>query len=157
MITRKAAGANVAEDLVRRLTPLTRTGDGAVVALELGELRNAVTGETRPLSDVSGQSVLLVTGIANPESLVLQMRSANADIEARTFPDHHAYGITDIRWLTQAARTFDHIVCTLKDAVKLGPQWPREAPPLWYVSLRCKIESGTAVVSAVLDRVLAAR
>jgi tetraacyldisaccharide 4'-kinase len=157
MITRKAAGPDVAEDLVRRLTPLTRTRDGAVAALELGELRNAVTGEARPLSDVSGRRVLLVAGIANPESLVQQMQRINADIEARTFPDHHSYQTADIRWLAQEARTFDHIVCTLKDAVKLGPQWPREAPPLWYVSLRCKIESGSAVVSAMIDRVLAAR
>jgi tetraacyldisaccharide 4'-kinase len=157
MITRKAVGVEVAEDLVNRLTPLTRTGEGAVMALELGELRNAVTGEARPLSDVSGSKVLLVAGIANPESLVRQMRRTNAYIDVRTFPDHHAYGSTDITWLAQEARTFDHIVCTLKDAVKLGPRWPREAPPLWYVSLRCRIESGSKVVSAMLDRVLAAR
>jgi tetraacyldisaccharide 4'-kinase len=49
------------------------------------------------------------------------------------------------------------VLCTLKDAVKLGPRWPREAPPLWYVSLRCEIEVGRAEVSALLDRLLAAR
>jgi hypothetical protein len=45
----------------------------------------------------------------------------------------------------------------LKDAVKLGPHWPREARPLWYVSLRCEIEVGGETVSALLDRILAAR
>ena len=55
------------------------------------------------------------------------------------------------------AESFDCIICTLKDAVKLAPRWPREGPPLWYVSLRCRIEAGHAAVSAMLDRVLAAR
>ena len=157
MITRKAVGVDVAEGLVRRLAPMTRTGEGAVMALELGDLRHAVTGEPRPLSDVSGRRVLVVAGIANPESLVLQLRGANADVDARTFPDHHSYRPTDITLLAHEARTFDYTICTLKDAVKLGPVWPREAPPLWYVSLRCRIESGSAVVSAMFDRVLAAR
>jgi tetraacyldisaccharide 4'-kinase len=157
LITRKAVGAHVSEELARRLTPLTRTGEGAVMALELGELRHAVTGEPRPLSDVGGRRVLLVAGIANPEALILQMRHANADVDVRTFPDHHSYRGIDITWLAHEARTFDYTICTLKDAVKLGPLWPREAPPLWYVSLRCRIESGSAVVFAMLDRVLAAR
>ena len=157
MVTRKAADANQAESLMRRLAVLTRTGQGAVAALELGELRDAVTGTARPLSDLSGKRVLLVAGIADPESLVLQMRNANAHVETRTFPDHHSYRDTDILWAAQEARTFDYTVCTLKDAVKLGPRWPREAPSLWYVSLRCRIESGNADVSAMLERVLAAR
>lgn len=157
MITRKAAGREAADALLSRLAPLTRTGRGAVTALELGDLRNAVTGALRPLSDIAGTRVLLVAGIADPESLALQLRHANAHIDARTFPDHHAYSSADVKRLADASRSFDRIVCTLKDAVKLAPQWPREAPSLWYVSLRCRIESGDADVSAMLDRVLAAR
>ena len=157
MVTRKAVDADRAESLMRRLAALTRLGQGAVTALELGELRNAVTGAARPLTDISGKRVLLVSGIADPESLVQQMRSANAHVETRTFPDHHAYRDADILWAAQEARTFDHTVCTLKDAVKLGSRWPREAPPLWYVSLRCRIESGSDAVATLLDRVVAAR
>ena len=157
VVTRKAVGAETAESLMGRLAPLTRTGQGAVTALELGKLRDAVTGAAIPLSDVSGKQVLLVAGIADPESLVLQLRNGNAHVDARTFPDHHFYDATDVRRLADEARAFHYTVCTLKDAVKLGPQWPREAPPLWYVSLRCRIESGNAVVAAMLDRVIAAR
>ena len=157
MITRKAAEREAADTLLARLAPLTRTGRGAVTALEPGDLRNAVTGAERPLSDISGARVLLVAGIADPESLALQLRHANAHIDARTFPDHYHYSSADVKRLADEARSFDRIVCTLKDAVKLGPQWPREAPPLWYVSLRCRIQSGGAEISAMLDRVLAAR
>jgi tetraacyldisaccharide 4'-kinase len=157
MVTRKAAGKDLAESLLARLAPLTRTGRGAVTALELGDLHNVVTGTAYPLSLINGTRVLLVAGIADPASLALQLRPTNAHIEARTFPDHHSYSSTDARRLADEGRVFDHVVCTLKDAVKLAPQWPREAPALWYVSLRCRVESGSADVSAMLDRILAAR
>ncbi|CAA9291531.1 MAG: hypothetical protein AVDCRST_MAG11-147, partial [uncultured Gemmatimonadaceae bacterium] len=33
-------------------------------------------------------------------------------------------------------------VCTLKDAVKLAPLWPRGAGALWYLSQRVTVERG---------------
>jgi tetraacyldisaccharide 4'-kinase len=42
------------------------------------------------------------------------------------------------------------IVCTLKDAVKLGPVWPREAPPLWYLSQRVVVEFGAADLDGII-------
>jgi tetraacyldisaccharide 4'-kinase len=49
------------------------------------------------------------------------------------------------------------VVCTLKDAVKLGPLWPRLAPPLWYVSQRVAVERGAESLDALLETLLAAR
>jgi hypothetical protein len=43
-------------------------------------------------------------------------------------------------------------VCTLKDAVKLAPHWPREAPPLWYVSQGVILEEGLDALDALLSR-----
>jgi tetraacyldisaccharide 4'-kinase len=157
MITRKAMDGATAESLLARLAPLTRTGIGAVAVLEPGDLQNVVTGEVRLLSDIRGTRVLAVAGIGDPDSFAAQLREAGAIVEMRSFPDHHVYDAPDIDRLARDARAFDHLVCTLKDAVKLGPQWPREGPPLWYVSLRCRIEVGVTEVSAMLDRVLAAR
>ena len=157
MITRKAMDGPQAESLLARLAPLTRTGRGAVASLELGDLVNVVTGEARPLSDMRGTRVLAAAGIGDPDSFAEQLRGAGAHAELRSFPDHHVYDLPDIERLARDARAFDHAVCTLKDAVKLGPRWPREAPPLWYVSLRCGIEVGVADVTAMLDRVLSAR
>jgi len=48
------------------------------------------------------------------------------------------------------------IVTTLKDAVKLGPLWPRGAPPLWYVSQRVTVERGADALAARLDAVAGA-
>jgi tetraacyldisaccharide 4'-kinase len=142
---------------MERLSRLTRTGQGAVAALELESLRNAVTEAVRPLSDIAGASVLAIAGIGDPESFARQLQHAGSRVVLRNFPDHHVYHASDIAQLAREGGAFDHMLCTLKDAVKLGPRWPREAPPLWYVSLRCEIEVGGAEVSAVLDRVLAAR
>lgn len=157
MVTRKAVGSADAHALMQRLAPLAGTGRGAVAVLELDALHDAVTGAVRPLSDMRGTTVLVAAGIGDPEALAAQLRLAGARAEMRSFPDHHVYDSSDIARLARDAGAVDHMLCTLKDAVKLGPRWPREAPPLWYVSLRCRIEAGGAEVSALLDRVNAAR
>jgi tetraacyldisaccharide 4'-kinase len=41
--------------------------------------------------------------------------------------------------------------------VKLEPLWPREAPPLWYLSQSVVVERGAEVLDRVLTRVLTAR
>jgi tetraacyldisaccharide 4'-kinase len=42
----------------------------------------------------------------------------------------------------------------LKDAVKLGPRWPRQAPSLWYVSQRLDVEEGESELERMLARLL---
>ncbi|MFN9795966.1 MAG: tetraacyldisaccharide 4'-kinase, partial [Gemmatimonas sp.] len=73
------------------------------------------------------------------------------------FPDHHAFTDAEIARLVEEARRGDGALCTLKDAVKLGPRWPREAPPLWYVSQTLVVDRGAEVLERECDRVLAAR
>lgn len=155
VVTRKAAGSANALALLRRFVPLTRSGQGAVAALELGDMYNVVTAERRSLSDIRGARVLVAAGIGDPASFERQLQEASLDVTMRVFPDHHVYESADIARLARDATVFDHVFCTLKDAVKLGPRWPRQAPPPWYVSLRCRIESGEAEVSAMLDRMVA--
>ncbi len=48
------------------------------------------------------------------------------------------------------------VVCTLKDAVTLGHLWPREAPPIWYVSQRVELERGADRLYAALDAIAGA-
>ena len=157
LVTRKAVASDRAVALMRRLAPMTGTGRGAVAALAVDGFRNAVTESVLGLSDIRGTRVLAAAGIADPWSLAEQLRGAGAHVEMRVFPDHHVYSSSDIEDLVRSSGAFDHTVCTLKDAVKLGLQWPREGPPLWYVSQRCTIEHGSTLVSEMLERVLAAR
>jgi tetraacyldisaccharide 4'-kinase len=78
-------------------------------------------------------------------------------VEAAAFPDHHAYAESDVARLLRRAGRVDRVVCTLKDAVKLGPRWPRHAPALWYVSQRVTVERGESVLEDLLGRLLTAR
>ncbi len=156
LVTRKAAARADAASLARRLAAWTATGAGAVASLQPGSLHHAITGEERPLAELRGERILLVTGIGDPEALAGQLRAAGADVTPRVFPDHHVYDSADCERLARDSASFGRVVCTLKDAVKLRSGWPRAANPPWYVSLRCGIEEGGAEVTALLHRVLSA-
>jgi tetraacyldisaccharide 4'-kinase len=155
IVTRKAADFQSADTLLRRLLPLTVRGSGAIAALELGEARNVATGEIRTMTAMQRAPVLVIAGIGDPVSFELQLRSAGLDVTMRVFPDHHVYRAEEVDRLVREGSAYAHVICTLKDAVKLGQLWPREGPSLWYVSLRCRIESGEADVAAMLDRLVA--
>ena len=86
-----------------------------------------------------------------------ELERAGATVERAPFPDHHAFSPTEVAAIARRAEGGEAVVCTLKDAVKLGPLWPRLAPPLWYVSQRVAVERGAEVLDALLETLLAAR
>lgn len=157
IVTRKAAGAVVAAELLARLRPLTPTGAGCCVALRIGALRAAAGDETLALDVVRDRRVLAISGIADPAAFGAQLTGAGARVEPAAYGDHHRFTSRDAHRLAARAATVDLAVCTLKDAVKLRALWPREAPPLWYVSLRCEAEPDAGVVQALVGRLLTAR
>ena len=77
-------------------------------------------------------------------------RPAGADVVPHAFRDHHAYSAGDVSQLVRAADGAA-VVCTLKDAVKLGPLWPRQREALWYVSQRVTFDRGAEAVQTALD------
>jgi len=77
-------------------------------------------------------------------------------VETAVFRDHHRYSAADVAVLRKRAERYDRVVCTLKDAVKLGPLWPGPSP-LWYVSQRVVVERGVGAVDDVLTTTLLAR
>ncbi len=158
LVTRKAATLAEAERVVANLArdaPGTTIG---VVALEPRDLREAQGTETRSLDLLKGARVHAIAAIADPRAFVAQLRQTGAaDVTASTFPDHHAFAAEEGIRLALESRNAEIVVCTLKDAVKLAPHWPREAPRLWYVSQRVSVEREGGALSALLDGVLAAR
>jgi tetraacyldisaccharide 4'-kinase len=157
LITRKAANDGMVAGVWDQLI---RVGSRAiaVATLEMGELI-AVTGggQMAPPRALQGRRVLAVSGIANPPAFEAQLRAIGARCEGARYPDHHTFGAVDVAELLRRAEAQDYVVCTLKDAVKLGPLWPRSGPRLWYVSQRVSITQGADVVHATVDAVLAAR
>jgi tetraacyldisaccharide 4'-kinase len=157
IVTRKAAPPGTAAGLLSRLTPMVGGETGAIMRLALGPLHDFISGEVQPLDALRGSRVLVAAGIANPDALTGQLTETGARVTVRRFPDHHVYRLPDVQALATEGSRYDVFVCTLKDAVKLGPLWPRGAGPLWYVSQRVDLEKGGPAVMALLDRLVDAR
>jgi hypothetical protein len=88
------------------------------------------------------------------------------DTRARIFELLRALAVDDIQVSMVAGDVSDMVaragpsvavVCTLKDAVKLVPLWPRAGAALWYVSQTVVVEQGAEILEQVVALVLAAR
>lgn len=154
IVTRKAASAARAAEVSRHLTRASGGVPLAVAHLAPGRLCAWTGGAGESIEALRGQRVLAVSGIGAPEAFLAQLGAAGAQVEAATFGDHHAFSAHDVLELAARAAQADRVVCTLKDAVKLGPLWTAQRPPLWYLSQSVVIETGLANVDAMLDRLM---
>ncbi|MFP5355258.1 MAG: tetraacyldisaccharide 4'-kinase [Gemmatimonadota bacterium] len=157
VVTRKSASESVAADVERaiaRFTPAPVTR----VALQLDMLRRVGdAGAARTLESLHGASVVAVAGIGAPRRSVEQLEGVGARVELVSFPDHHRFTPDDVAAILRRSPAAATVVCTLKDAVKLEPLWPRASPPLWYVSQRLAVEAGADAYAAAVQRLLDAR
>jgi tetraacyldisaccharide 4'-kinase len=157
VVTRRMATAARADDIAGELRRIAPRVPQAQVYLALSGVCDADSGRAMPLTMLDGSRVLAISAIGDPESFVGQLVQAGADVRAANFPDHYAFAARDAQRLANAVEDGMLAVCTLKDAVKLAPLWPRQAPQLWYVSQRIDVEGGHDVLDAALTAVLRAR
>jgi tetraacyldisaccharide 4'-kinase len=155
VVTRKAASLDRAGTVIDAVSA-TITIPTAIIHLDPGELRSATGTERVDVGALRGESVLAISGIGDPSAFEAQLVAAGARVDAVAFRDHHRYSESDVAALSRRAAAHDRAVCTLKDAVKLGPLWPG-ASPLWYVSQRVVVERGAAAVDGVITTTLLAR
>jgi tetraacyldisaccharide 4'-kinase len=108
--------------------------------------------------DPSGCRLLPVCGIADPRPFVGHARAMGEVPRAFVFRDHAAYGAARVCRLARAAERarVDYVVTTAKDAVKLGPVWPADAPPVLVAQLAVRWVAGEADVTRLLDSCLQA-
>jgi len=152
VVTRKAASDERVADLHEHLSRVARGVPRVSVRLAPGDLVRAdAPGESRPLASIAGLTARAILSIADPQSFIQQMQSAGVSIVPKIFPDHHPFSPADVVHLAQELDAGEIVVCTLKDAVKLAPAWPRLAPPLWYVSQQVMVERGVGGLERVLD------
>lgn len=68
-------------------------------------------------------SIILLTGIGNPEPLKNKLKEITSDMHMMTFPDHHAYSMQDIEDVLEKFQAINSshksIITTEKDAVRL--------------------------------------
>ena len=103
--------------------------------------------------------VLAVSAIGDPAAFLRQLVRGGLDAVPLSFGDHHAFDARDVQRIMAAASSSSctAVICTLKDAVKLGPIWPGDAVPLWYLPQSVVPRDGVAALDALVQQVLAAR
>jgi len=165
VVTAKAASRAQVEAMCAAVRDAAPAVPLAVVGLvpdrlhqvQAGEVMQRTGGRSAPIGWLSGRSVLAVTAIARPEPFEAALRTAGAVVVRRRFADHHDYAAADVAALVAAVPPSGVAVCTLKDAVKLAPLWPRAAVPLWYVSQTIVVHHGAEALAGAVQRILAAR
>ena len=110
-----------------------------------------------PVSELRDTRVLAIAAVADTRAFVRQLELAGASVRAALYHDHYPFGRADAERLAASLHASERAICTLKDAVKLAPLWPRAAPPLWYVSQRVIPGAGVELFDALFDGVLSAR
>ena len=155
LVTRKAASdadVTAANEALAAIAPRTPR---STVSLMPEELRSvSASGEEerrRPIADISGRDVRVMTAIGDPDAFIRQLEACGGRVIAETYADHHHFEPDEIARFVRSIPADGLAICTLKDAVKLAPRWPREAPALWYVSQRVSVERGVGGVEHILD------
>lgn len=153
VVTRKSASLAQAAEAAEAWSRYSRHVPVVVVSVVLDAV-HPVAGAEGPLamSGLAGQRVCAIAGIGDPVAFARQLEAVGARVDLAAYPDHASFTDADLATLSVRAGAADRVVCTLKDAVKLGDRWPRNAPPLWYLSQRVVIERGGEVLDALLDR-----
>jgi tetraacyldisaccharide 4'-kinase len=110
-------------------------------SIEYGELISFGAKRT------SFKTVLLVCGIAQPETLIIELRK-KYKVEVLLFADHHNFDSTDIKQIHQKFDTFalenTAIITTEKDYVRLQTKLTAdelENYPWYYLPIELKIEN----------------
>ena len=158
IVTRKAASADDARGVITALRAVVPKLATALVWLAPGELRDARGTASLPLQAINNRRLHVIAAIGDPAAFIRQLELAGASsMTTSIFPDHHDFSVNETTRLALETAGADLVLCTLKDAVKLAPHWPVEAPRLWYVSQNVKVEQGADTLDLLLDGLLDAR
>lgn len=138
---------------------LVRLAPGTIrLAATIGGKQRVPRGLEHDLTWLRGRKLVMVSAIADPNAFRRQMEAAGATVEHHAvYPDHHAFRPSDLSDIVARAGLSVAVLCTLKDAVKLVPLWPRAGAALWYVSQIVVVEQGAEILDQAVARVLAAR
>ncbi len=154
VITRRRADAGTAARFADRIAERTRR-PVAVVHLAAQRYEGMLSGRLVPAASLAGARVVAASAIGDPEAFVAQTKATGAAVQAASWLDHHVFTEADLAWLAKAARKSDHLVVTLKDAVKLRDRWPASVPEPLVAMLDLEWERGHDDVVAALEAAVA--
>ncbi len=156
IVTRKAASLEHARAVAARASRTAPEVPLAVVQLALDSVHVGARAPA-PLASLRGQRVLAIAGVGNASAFGAQLALAGATVRLRAYSDHHPFTESDARSLAGSLEGDEVPICTLKDAVKLSPLWPREAVPIGYVSQAVIVDENGSAIEAMLELVNQAR
>ncbi|HEY1023773.1 MAG TPA: tetraacyldisaccharide 4'-kinase [Sphingobacteriaceae bacterium] len=112
--------------------------------LDYGDLRSADTDESKPLDSLtSDTAILLLTGIANPEPLVRELRRYTGNLYHHSYADHHTFTPKNILKIAEEYRGLNHqdkvLITTEKDLQRLkGPDMKEllKGLPVYYLPVK---------------------
>ena len=91
--------------------------------LKYGKLKPAYCGNDRPLESLQAEeNVLLLTGIASPQQMILDIKPFTERITPLTFRDHHMFNKRDVRKINETFAAMPEpklIITTEKDNTRL--------------------------------------
>jgi tetraacyldisaccharide 4'-kinase len=154
LVTRKAASdsdVNAVNEALAAIAPRVPRSTVSLVPEELRSVEYADVERRRPMTDIAGRDAHVLTAIGDPSAFIRQLEARGGRVVAETYADHHHFQPDEIERFARSIPSDGLAICTLKDAVKLAPRWPREAPTLWYVSQRVSVERGVGGVEHILD------
>ena len=157
IITRKSATLAEAEAAAATWSAFAGAPETVIVHLKGGDLHGATPAresERVLAAELKGKRALAISAIGAPAAFAAQLAAMGATVMPASFGDHHDFTGPDVQGLADRGAKVDLVICTLKDAVKLGPLWPRQAPPLWYLSQAVEVERGGEVLRSALARLL---
>ncbi len=115
------------------------------------------SGETKPLEWIAGKKVFAFCGLGNPTGFFETLRGLEAQIlERHAFPDHHPYRAEDLTQLRERAESLsglDVLICTGKDASKIGVDRLGRIP-LWSLQIELNIRSGREALEDRLQEIV---
>ena len=97
-------------------------------------------------------SILLISGIANPEPLIAHIKGYEAAVTIKKYPDHHNFSRRDLESILSKFRAMEGdrklIVTTEKDSVRLAhsPYFPQELKKYaYYLPITVKFDPHNAL------------
>ena len=157
IVTRKAVSDQASDSTCSAIHEVVPHLPIVILSLRLENLVRDDGSIKTSVSELRDTKVLAIAAIADTRAFVKQLEDAGASVRAALYPDHHPFDRAEAERLAKSLVPNERAICTLKDAVKLAPLWPRAASPLWYVSQRVIPAAGVEHLEALFDTMLDAR
>lgn len=97
--------------------------------------------------------VFAFSGLAQPNSFIEEVKRqfSNAQVDVQTFRDHFKYDTKTTQELVTQAQSYDMVITTEKDMVKLM-SWPFSGPPLFVLGLGQELSGPVDLFYAQIDK-----